>query len=655
MKISKSDAPIAPNTDNYKELDTLNTRGYAETLANFVKNCETPLTVGIQGEWGSGKTSILNMMSHSIETVDDKTKLKKKNRNAPGKEIYKVIWIDTWEHSLLKSPEECLLSIIDEIITEISSLDKQYSTTQKARKALAGVARGALRIGTSAALGAHAGSVADELLNDDKQNSVKALRNTLHSIIKSISESEEHTYERFIVFVDDLDRLPPKVAVQVLELLKNIFNIEHCVFVLAIDYQVIVKGLAEKFGEPDENNEWEFRAFFDKIIQLPFMMPMSEYKVGEYIQNLLTREIKYFNATNPLLQNFLENSIRLSIGHNPRAMKRLVNSVSLINTHNEKILNREIASGKKNALASHGLKKLIFAIVCIQISYPKVFELIFNKPDFMNWRQDFARKFVADEKNYSEAEKVLDLMSENYPEDFDEDWEKALFLIMWSNRWQRDRIVEVSQFLSVVLTDIFEDTKLNDEDILETMREAIKMTAVTSVASIDSLLKETVSSKDAEIAKGRRNYWKKLCEDFKGTGCVFDPGVNPTGQNFSEYYLKHRSKLVKHLEFCTSAGSSTPLSIDYFDNTQSDKLNEILTGLKASGDLDSIVKTKFDIKLTDKGIKISFDPPGEIKKRKYLHLAENSGIAKDVRNWLVKVVPKLEEKIKEVITDFDSA
>ena len=65
--------------------------------------------------------------------------------------------------------------------------------------------------------------------------------------------------------MDDLDRIEPRDAVQVLELLKNIFNIPNCVFVLAIDYQVVVKGLKEKFGERTEENEWEFRAFFNPI------------------------------------------------------------------------------------------------------------------------------------------------------------------------------------------------------------------------------------------------------------------------------------------------------------------------------------------------------------------------------------------------------
>ena len=65
--------------------------------------------------------------------------------------------------------------------------------------------------------------------------------------------------------------------------LKIYLILKDCVFVLAIDYQVVVKGLVGKFGKPTPENEWEFRAFFDKIIQLPFSMPMGNYDIANYV------------------------------------------------------------------------------------------------------------------------------------------------------------------------------------------------------------------------------------------------------------------------------------------------------------------------------------------------------------------------------------
>ena len=83
-------------------------------------------------------------------------------------------------------------------------------------------------------------------------------------------------------------------TVTILELFKNIFSIPNCVFVLAIDYQVVVKVRGQIWPQTEEN-EWEFRAFFDKIIQLPFMMPTGKYNIAKYVTNLLAG-VGYHNS-----------------------------------------------------------------------------------------------------------------------------------------------------------------------------------------------------------------------------------------------------------------------------------------------------------------------------------------------------------------------
>ena len=97
-------------------------------------------------------------------------------------------------------------------------------------------------------------------------------------------------------------------------------------FVVAIDYQVVVKGLRGKFGAPTPENEWEFRAFFDKIIQLPFMMPTASYELDGYIAALF-KEIGYSDGRwKQTIVKRLERAVKLTVGHNPRSLKRLINS-----------------------------------------------------------------------------------------------------------------------------------------------------------------------------------------------------------------------------------------------------------------------------------------------------------------------------------------
>ena len=98
-----------------------------------------------------------------------------------------------------------------------------------------------------------------------------------------------------------------------------------------------MKGLEHKFGKQTAENEWEFRAFFDKIIQLPFMMPMGQYNIGKYVNKLLL-DIGFVEGEG-LDDESIREIILRTIGGNPRSLKRLVNSVALIEIFKQKKLN----------------------------------------------------------------------------------------------------------------------------------------------------------------------------------------------------------------------------------------------------------------------------------------------------------------------------
>ena len=194
-----------------------------------------------------------------------------------------------------------------------------------------------------------------------------------------------------------LTRIDPEDAVSILELLKNIFNIKDCVFVLAIDYQVVVKGLKEKFGEPTPENEWEFRSFFDKIIQLPFSMPMGSYDIGKYVLSLLD-DINYYESDNDQLdEDLIESLVTLSIGTNPRSIKRLINSLSLI-----KILNdtkNESSSGDGSVIDNKDVATVMLAMVCLQIANSDIYDMLVAEPTFTDsWNEDFAYKITQKKK-----------------------------------------------------------------------------------------------------------------------------------------------------------------------------------------------------------------------------------------------------------------
>jgi hypothetical protein len=527
-EISSIDHPIKKIKDkDGTSYDILETESYAKALAKFAMECGTPLTIGVQGEWGSGKTSLLNMMQEVIEGTEFKTQ--GRGASIKGSDAFKVIWINTWEHSLLKTPEECLLSIIEEIINAIAAVDGSWKTAQKAKTALAMLAKGALRIGASVALGQEAANEVGQSLNG--MNSVRTLRTALEQSVDELVKRDQNSVQRFIIFIDDLDRLDPAVAVMILELLKNIFHIENCVFVLAIDYQVVVKGLKSKFGEPNEHNEWEFRAFFDKIIQLPFMMPMGAYNLTNYVENLL-QETSYFTKKEMavLKSSKLSKIVKLTIGANPRALKRLVNSLSLILIQRQ-FTNKEIAKDlMDNELV---IKQLLITLVCLQISFPKLYNLIVKYPIFYEWDDEFVHRVTDTTISQSqETQTALQRAMELDEEDFDETWEQSLFKILWSNGWHKNRIIEISKALSIikdkVLTLVMSD-ELKDKLLIE----ALRLTAVTSVVSIDDSVKIEDQDDDNQISLIA--FWKDFSRHMLNSNNCF-AGIKKRSTYWSSYY-----------------------------------------------------------------------------------------------------------------------
>ena len=50
--------------------DQLHMNAYADALTEFIRDAQSPLTIALQGEWGSGKTSLMNALRQKL--VDDK-------------------------------------------------------------------------------------------------------------------------------------------------------------------------------------------------------------------------------------------------------------------------------------------------------------------------------------------------------------------------------------------------------------------------------------------------------------------------------------------------------------------------------------------------------------------------------------------------------
>ena len=494
-----------PNDNNSGE-DTLGIQKHADALTTFIKHTSTPMTIGIQGEWGSGKTSLLLSIRDELTNAEDKTKDKTEQK-------YKQIWINAWEHSLLSSPEESLLKIINEIISKMVEGSGDVGTKEKLNKTLNKIFTGGLRTAATIARGNAGKQVVDDLIGDES-NSIKKLRKQLDDLSEKILEATSNKTEKIIIYVDDLDRIDPPDAVRILELLKNIFSISNCVFVLAIDYQVVVKGLKKKYGKMTEENEWEFRSFFDKIIQLPFMMPLGQYDVGNYVADLL-KEIGFIDDDFSS-EDKIDKIINYTIGANPRSLKRLVNSLTLIEIfsnpalylENEEDETRDKLEDEQKEKKDKETTKdlLLFSLVCLQISYPKIYDVLLKKPDFFNWNEQLAFN-VTEHAEHKDKEKF----DENFEKvkdtkEFNDDWEQALYRICYVNPRYKARAKNISRLFSLIKDDLLAEHK-NPEDKKVFIEEIIDQTVVTSIAVTDDTKSQTVKKHERQILDDPDEGW----------------------------------------------------------------------------------------------------------------------------------------------------
>lgn len=192
-----------------------------------------------------------------------------------------------------------------------------------------------------------------------------------------------------VFFIDNLDRIDPTLAVEILEVTKNIFDFSSSIFIVALDNNIALRGLRAKLGELTPENEPTFRAYFDKFVQQTITLPTQ----ATAIPNLMIKsleDIKYFTTEEQhddfdLKYDLILFAARL-VNCNPRFIKRLVNTLSLflhIKKAQDKSLYKITHSNVMSADTT--FKALLFVIVCTQISYPHIYQKLVKDRIFTPW------------------------------------------------------------------------------------------------------------------------------------------------------------------------------------------------------------------------------------------------------------------------------
>lgn len=305
--------------DNETEVDFLNFASVADTVSEIIVQAERrPVSIGVSGAWGVGKSSLIKLIRASLAKGD----------STP--ERYLFIEFNAWLYQGYDDVRAALLEIIATALN--SEAKKRQTAIDKASELLARVdwlRVGRLTVGTAASLAlglppvgwmgemlrfakdvavgradAHTIESGEAAIGDAMNQGKQIIRPKADSSppkeIHAIRECFEQTLQALdvtlVVLIDDLDRCLPETTISTLEAIRLFLFLKNTAFVIAADTEMIKHAVRKHFEGVDDKH---VTSYFDKLIQVPIQVPplgtqeVRAYMMLLFVQaSLLSRELK---------------------------------------------------------------------------------------------------------------------------------------------------------------------------------------------------------------------------------------------------------------------------------------------------------------------------------------------------------------------------
>ena len=313
-----------PANDPFKN-DLLGRKEPVEVLTHLVGSIEGPCVLAVDAAWGNGKTTFLKIWAQYL-----------RNRGFP------VVEFNAWETDFSGDPFVALSTELTEGLREYTdeTLATKIDNTRKvAKEVIWRAVPGLIRVATAGILdvnpllekelGQALASYAEKRLSEyqETQKSVKEFRSALQDMADTVSKSRGN--RPLIVVIDELDRCRPSYAVELLEVAKHLFAVDHIVFVLAINRSELAHSIKALYGG-DFDAVGYLRQFFDVDFRLPdperkaFINAMLDaIQIDDYFGRTNDQSARRdFETVRDLLQGFFR-SPDLSLRRIAQAIYRL--------------------------------------------------------------------------------------------------------------------------------------------------------------------------------------------------------------------------------------------------------------------------------------------------------------------------------------------
>lgn len=301
-----------PKQDPSKD-DQLGYAPFAQRISKIITSIGAPngYVIGLHGQWGSGKSTVINFILHYL-----------KHSNEPDQITHIDFrpWIISGHQDLVAA----FFKILSEKLGPADGWRKRQG--KRVLRWINGSADNLVDAAATVALTVDpSGGVASKLAGSLTKKSVNSLLGrflaepSLQKAYENLREQLNRSGKRFLVTIDDIDRLEEREVKAIMQMVKSIGQLPNVIYLLAYDSENVKKALnrgAERAGPH----------FAEKIVQQEIELPKPSQNA---LLKLLDQEISFLTATSEdsaRWQYIVRDGVHRWI-RSPRDVVRLSNAV----------------------------------------------------------------------------------------------------------------------------------------------------------------------------------------------------------------------------------------------------------------------------------------------------------------------------------------